>query len=42
MQTSKVTKLAKRARYYQGLMDVDNIQSGGNYESLKESYVIFL
>lgn len=42
IQTSKVTKLAKRARYYQGLMDVDNIQSGGNYESLKESYVIFL
>ena len=42
IQTSKVTKLAKRARYYQGLMDVDNIQSGGNYESLKESYVILL
>lgn len=42
IQTSNVTKLAKRARYYQGLMDVDNIQSGGNYESLKESYVIFL
>ncbi|MBQ9102724.1 MAG: Rpn family recombination-promoting nuclease/putative transposase, partial [Treponema sp.] len=31
-----------RARYYQGLMDVDSIQSGQEYSALKDSYVIFL
>lgn len=42
IQTTHSTILAKRARYYQGLMDVDNLQSGADFNSLKESYVIFL
>ena len=42
IQTSHNTNLAKRARYYQGLIDVDNLQSGEDYNALKESYVIFL
>lgn len=42
IQTAHNTTLAKRARYYQGLMDVDNLQSGADYDNLKESYVIFL
>ena len=39
---SGYTGLAKRARYYQGLMDVDSIQFGREYSALKDSYVIFL
>ena len=34
--------IAKRARYYQGLMDVDSLVSGADYSELNESYVIFL
>ena len=42
IQTSSYMQLAKRARYYQGLMDVDSIQFGQEYSALKDSYVIFL
>ena len=42
IQTTRSTSLAKRARYYQGLMDVDNVQHGAGYDVLNESYVIFL
>ena len=42
IQTSHFSNLAKRARYYQGLMDVDNLQRGEDYKVLKDSYVIFL
>ena len=41
IQTSSYMQLAKRARYYQGLMDVDSIQFGQEYSALKDSYVIF-
>ncbi len=42
IQTSHLTDLAKRARYYQGVMDVDNLMAGEDYKDLKDSYVIFL
>lgn len=42
IQTTNRTSLAKRARYYQGLMDVDSLVSGADYSELNESYVIFL
>ncbi len=42
IQTTHSTSLAKRARYYQGLIDVDNVQHGAGYDVLNESYVIFL
>ena len=42
IQTSNYMQLEKRARYYQGLMDVDSIQFGQEYSALKDSYVIFL
>ncbi len=42
IQTTHSTTLSKRARYYQGLMDVDNLHSGSDFSALKESYVIFL
>ncbi len=40
--TAKNLALAKRARYYQSLIDVDSVFSGGKYSGLKETYVIFL
>ncbi|MDE5613269.1 MAG: Rpn family recombination-promoting nuclease/putative transposase [Treponemataceae bacterium] len=42
MQTTTRRDLAKRARYYQGLMDVDSLDSGEYYGELKDSYIIFL
>ncbi len=42
IQTAHFLDLAKRARYYQSVMDVDNLQSGDDYKSLKDNYVIFL
>ena len=42
IQTTHSTSLAKRARYYQGLMDVDNVQHRTGYDVLNESYVVFL
>ncbi|MDE6773802.1 MAG: Rpn family recombination-promoting nuclease/putative transposase [Treponemataceae bacterium] len=42
VQTTNRRNLARRARYYQGLMDVDSLRSGEDYGGLKDSYVIFL
>ena len=42
IQTTRKTNLIKRARYYHGLMDVDALHSGIDYNFLKDSYVIFL
>ena len=42
IQTSHLKDLPKRARYYQGVMDVDNLMAGEDYKDLKDSYVIFL
>ena len=42
IQTSIPSSLSKRTRYYQSLMDVDNLLRGQSYAELKESYVIFI
>lgn len=42
MQATDTKELSKRARYYQGVMDVDNLKSGELYSKLKDSYVIFI
>ena len=42
MQTSIPENLPRRMRYYQSMIDVDSLISGCEYETLKESYVIFL
>lgn len=42
MQTVDTKELPKRTRYYQGLMDVDNLKKGETYDKLPKSYVIFL
>lgn len=42
MQTSKQKHIAKRSRYYQGQQDLDTLQKGEDYESLPDSFIIFL
>lgn len=42
MQTSDRDNLAKRSRYYQGMIDLNSIEKGEFYDDLKESYVIFI
>ncbi len=42
MQTSDTKELPERARYYQGVIDVDSLNSGEKYSQLKDSYIIFI
>ena len=42
IQTTVNKKLPKRARYYQSVIDMDNLSRGEKYSKLKDSYVIFL
>jgi predicted transposase/invertase (TIGR01784 family) len=42
MQTVKKGNLRKRARYYQSVLDIATLKGGDDYESLPESYVIFI
>ena len=42
MQPTKTTGLPKRSRYYQGLIDLNLIERGENFNNLKKSYVIFI
>lgn len=42
MQTSDEDDLPKRSRFYQAQIDIENLNKGGKYYTLKNSYVIFL
>lgn len=42
MQVVNKKDLAKRSRYYQGMIDLNHIEKGEHYKSLKDSYVIFI
>ena len=42
MQISNSDNLAKRMRYYQGLIDMDKLKRGEHYSALGESYIIFI
>jgi predicted transposase/invertase (TIGR01784 family) len=42
MQISNSDNLAKRMRYYQGLIDTDKLKRGQHYSSLGESFIIFI
>jgi len=42
VQAIDTKELPERARYYQGIMDADNLPSGEVYSKLKESYIIFI
>ena len=40
--SSDSDNLAKRMRYYQGVIDGDNLKRGAHYSSLKPTYIIFI
>ncbi len=42
MQTTNTKNLPKRARYYQSIIDNDNLLHGENYTKLKDTYIIFI
>ena len=42
MQSVRKKHLPKRSRYYQGMIDLNLIEKGEHYESLKKSFVIFI
>ena len=42
MQTVKNRNLSKRTRYYQGMIDLNLIERGADYNELKRSYIIFI
>ena len=42
VQVTDTKNLPKRARFYQSMIDTDNLLKGENYNKLKDSYVIFL
>ena len=42
MQTADTEELPERARYYQGVMDVDLLKSGQQYKELRTTYIIFI
>ena len=42
MQTTENRHLAKRTRYYQGMIDLNILEKGDNYKDLKRSFVIFV
>lgn len=41
MQTTDTKNIPKRSRYYQGMIDLNTIQKGENYNRLKKTFVIF-
>ena len=42
MQTTDAGDLPERSRYYQSVIDMDNLSRGESYTKLKDSYIIFL
>ncbi|MCM1272596.1 MAG: Rpn family recombination-promoting nuclease/putative transposase [Bacteroides sp.] len=42
MQVSINKNLPKRSRYYQGMIDLNILEKGGDYKDLKRSFVIFI
>lgn len=42
MQSTDKKNLPKRTRYYQGMIDLNIINKGEDYNKLKKSYVIFI
>ena len=42
IQTTDKKNLPKRTRYYQGLIDLNILEKGGDYQSLRKSFVIFI
>jgi len=42
MQASDTNELPERARYYQGVMDIDSLKSGQMYKDMKNSFIVFI
>lgn len=42
MQTVRKENLHKRSRYYQSIIDMDNLNGGIDYDELKDTYIIFI
>ncbi|MCR5698775.1 MAG: Rpn family recombination-promoting nuclease/putative transposase [Treponemataceae bacterium] len=42
MQATDTKELPERARYYQGVMDVDSLKSGQMYKEMKNSFIVFI
>ena len=42
IQTTDKKNLELRTRYYQGVMDIDELEQGNKFHELKESYIIFI
>ena len=42
IQNNPELNLAKRTRYYQSMIDIDNLFKGEDYDTLKESFIIFI
>lgn len=42
MQVTNSAHLAMRVRYYQSLIDMNNLKRGQHYSSLNESFIIFI
>lgn len=42
MQTTNPGNIPRRARYYQGMIDLNLIEKGEDYHKLAKSYVIFI
>ena len=42
MQTVRKENLYKRSRYYQSIIDMDNLNVGIDYDELKDTYIIFI
>ncbi len=41
IQTSKLSLIPKRSRYYQSMIDIDILSHGQQYDRLKKSFIIF-
>lgn len=42
MQTSVTKELPRRSRYYQGMLDLNQIDKGAKYSDLKRCYIVFI
>ena len=42
LQNAQEIDLAKRTRYYQSMVDVDNLLKGQHYSQLPESFILFI
>ena len=42
LQVANTKELPERARYYQGVMDIDTLKAGEHYKNLRDNHVIFL